>query len=152
MNAARHRLCARIVSSCIVCSLLLSCAGVLAAKTRDGAPQVARSGREFKLHPGQRVTLKGTSLRIKFVKVETDSRCPADVKCVWAGNAAVQLQAGNGRGSKTLTLNTSPSERFAKEAEYQGYKVKLVDLSPYPRSDRHIKVGDWVVTLLVSKS
>jgi hypothetical protein len=152
MNSASHLPRTRTIPFVIVCSLLLAGVGMLAAKTRtDGALQAARPGREFKLRAGQQVTLRGTRLRIKFVRVESDSRCPADVKCVWAGNAAVQFRLSSGRESKTLTLNSSPGEMFVKEGEYQGYKVTLVDLSPYPRSDRRITVRDWVVTLLVSK-
>jgi hypothetical protein len=50
-----------------------------------------------------------------------------------------------------VTLNTSKSPSFAGETEYRGYKVKLVDLSPYPRSDRKIARRDYTATLLVSK-
>lgn len=117
----------------------------------NNAPDSVRLGREFKLKAGRQVTVKGTKLRIRFVAVENDSRCPSDVTCVWAGNAAVQFQLGTGRGSKTVTLNTSKSPSFAGETEYRGHKVKLVDLSPYPRSDRKIVRRDYTATLLVSK-
>jgi hypothetical protein len=113
--------------------------------------QVVRQGQEFKLKAGRQVTVKGAKLRIRFVAVENDSRCPADVTCVWAGNAAVQLQLGTGSGSKTVTLNTSKSPSFLGETEYRGYKVKLVELSPYPRSDRKIARRDYTATLLISK-
>jgi hypothetical protein len=91
-------------------------------------------------------------LRIKFVAVEDDSRCPADVKCVWAGNAAVRLEVStNRRDSTSLTLNTSRSSALVGETQYQGYKLRLVELNPYPRSDQKIAAGDYTVTLLVSK-
>jgi hypothetical protein len=32
-----------------------------------------------------------------------------------------------------------------------GFDVKLVEFSPYPRSDQKIAADDYVVTLLVSK-
>jgi hypothetical protein len=83
--------------------------------------------------------------------VENDSRCPADVTCVWAGNAAVRFQLGTGRRSKIVTLNTSSSRTFLNEVEYQGYKVKLVGLDPYPRSDRKVGGRAYTATLLVSK-
>jgi len=50
-----------------------------------------------------------------------------------------------------VTLNTSKSPSFVGETEYHGYKVKLVELSPYPRSDRKIGRRDYTATLLVSK-
>ena len=50
-----------------------------------------------------------------------------------------------------MTLNTSKSPSFVGETEYHGYKVKLVELGPYPRSDRKIAPRDYTATLLVSK-
>src|ERR1700704_4290387 len=120
MNCARHRLCARMVSAGIICAVLFawSVRGVNARA--GGGLQIARLNSEFKLKAGQQVTLKGTRLRIRFVTVENDSRCPSDVTCVWAGNAAVRLQLSNGRSSRTVTLNTSSNASFAREVEYQG--------------------------------
>ena len=147
-----HGLCNRIASLVLICLMAFTCAETLAANPHaSGALDVVRLGREFKLKAGQQVTVKRTKLRIRFIAVENDSRCPADVTCVWAGNAAVQLQLGTGRSSKTVTLNTSKSQSFVGETEYRGYKVKLVDLSPYPRSNRKIARRDYTATLLVSE-
>ena len=152
MNSARQRPCFRLVSLGITCALLLACAQVLAAKThRVGAVKVARLNREFKLKVGERVMLKGTQLRLKFMAVANDSRCPSDVTCVWAGNAAVSLHLSTRTGSLTVTRNTSTSPPFVTDSEYRGFRVKLVDLSPYPLSKRKIAAGDYAATLLVSK-
>lgn len=151
MNCAGQRFCRRVFSL-ISCALLFACVGAVGANARsNSALESVRPGREFRLKVGRQVSVKGTKLRLRFVAVENDSRCPKDVTCVWAGNAAVQLQLGTGRGSKTVTLNTSRSPSFVGETEYQGYKVNLVDLSPYPRSDRKIGPRDYTATLLVSK-
>ncbi|HEV7799341.1 MAG TPA: hypothetical protein VGO73_14380 [Pyrinomonadaceae bacterium] len=118
-----------------------------------GLAQAARLGREFKLKARHQVTLPREGLRIKFASVKEDSRCPADVKCVWAGNAAVRLEVSmRGRSSKVLWLNTNNSSSAATENQYRGYTVKLAELSPYPRSNRKIAPGDYVATLLVSKN
>ncbi|MEP6820486.1 MAG: hypothetical protein ABJA18_13200 [bacterium] len=143
--------CPRLIFMAITCFVLA------ASNAADGNARNARQppaptlNREFKLNVGQQVAPKGTRLRITFVRVENDSRCPKDVKCVWAGNAAVQFHLSAGRRSKTVTLNTSGNSTLAREAEYQGYKVKLIELSPYPRSDRRIAARDYTATLLVSK-
>jgi len=152
MNCERHRFLTGIASLALCCLVVFASSGVLGANPHSSnAPDSVRLGREFKLKAERQVTVKGTKLRIRFVAVENDSRCPSDVTCVWAGNAAVRLQLGSGRGSKTVTLNTSKSPSFVGETEYQGYKVKLVELSPYPRSDRKIGQRDYAATLLVSK-
>jgi hypothetical protein len=126
--------------------------------TADGrakrkASTAARLGRPFTLRVGRQIALQGQELRLRFAEVTQDSRCPVDVTCVWAGNAAVRLwmSNGNGRGGKTLTLNTNKSPSLNDEAQYQGFKIKLVGLSPYPRSDHSIAAGDYTATLLVSK-
>ena len=151
MKYCHHRLRARMASLVISSVVLLTCGGVLGANPHSNGARNGRLGREFNLKVGERVTIKGTKLRIRFVAVENDSRCPSDVTCVWAGNAAVRLELGSGRSSKMVTLNTSNSPSFVGEIEYQGYKVKLVGVSPYPRSDKKIAKRDYRATLLVSK-
>lgn len=143
----------RLIFVGITCFVLLGC-----LNAADGNPpaksgtQVARLGREFKLRARHQVTLKREGLQIRFAVVKEDSRCPADVKCIWAGNAAVQLDVSiRGRGRKSLTLNTNGGSSLVDENHYRGYTVKLVELSPYPRSTKNIAAGDYVVTLLVSK-
>ncbi|MDT5293210.1 MAG: hypothetical protein QOJ76_90, partial [Acidobacteriota bacterium] len=65
-----------------------------------GATQAARVGREFKIKVGRQVTLKGDGLRVRFVAVGNDSRCPEGVTCVWAGDAEVMLEVGTGSGGR----------------------------------------------------
>jgi hypothetical protein len=154
MNFVFARLRSRLIPLCLICFVLVGCAsaadGITKPKT---SPEAPRLGREFKLRPGQQISLQGTKLRIQFTAVANDSRCPSDVTCVWAGNAAVRLNVStNRRDGKSLTLNTAKVSSLANEAEYRGYKVKLVDLTPYPRSNQKIAAGDYVLTLLVSKN
>jgi hypothetical protein len=124
------------------------------AATRRAAPaQAERVGREFKIKAGRTVTFKGESLRLRFVRVADDSRCPTNVDCIWAGNAEVLIEAsaGGARGKKALALNTNASQGRAGEGEYRRYTVKLVGLSPYPQSARKIRRDEYIATLLVTK-
>ena len=120
--------------------------------SRAGAAQAARVGREFKLRAGRSVTLGKEGLRLRFASVASDSRCPVNVNCVWAGNAEVLVEAGakNGRGKKTLRLNTNAGPERPGEGKYGHYTVKLLGLSPQPRDGRKIKKGEYTATLLVS--
>jgi|ERR1044072_4134071 hypothetical protein len=115
--------------------------------------QTARVGREFKIKAGRTVTLDGGNLRLRFARVASDSRCPVDVTCVWAGNAeiVVEVSARGWRGWRTLRLNTNASPERPGEGEYRRYTVKLVELSPQPHSKRKIPAGRYTATLLVSK-
>src|SRR5688500_566979 len=56
----------------------------------------------FNVRYGQTVTVAGT--RISFTEIN-DSRCPKDVVCVWAGDAAVRLESG----TEHVVLHTNPS-------------------------------------------
>ena len=140
MKRPSHKTLARLVLTGV---LLL---GVHAA----AAAQRARVGREFKIKAGQVVTLDGGKLRLRFVRVAEDSRCPKDVTCVWAGNAEVLVEVGGKgwRGKRTLKLNTNSGEA---EAGYGRYTIRLEALSPQPRSTGKIKPGQYTATLLVSK-
>lgn len=153
MNLGVNVSTSRFISLSLVCFVLFGGASAADGITKRKTTTVARQGRPFTLSAGRQVTLKGEKLRVRFAAVTEDSRCPADVKCMWAGNAAVRLDVTtNGRSEESLTLNTGRGASFATDARYQGYKVKLVDLSPYPRSDQKIAAADYVVTLLVSKN
>ncbi|MFL6337309.1 MAG: hypothetical protein ACJ754_28755 [Pyrinomonadaceae bacterium] len=117
------------------------------------AAQTARIGREFELKAGRVVTLDGGRLRIRFARVESDSRCPVDVTCVWAGNAELLFEVGarSWKGKTTLKPNTNASPERPGEFKYDRYTLKLVGLSPRPRSNQKIKPGQYTATLLVSK-
>ncbi len=43
-------------------------------------------GEEFTVKVGQQVKIKDTKIKLTFLAVPQDSRCPSDVACVWAGN------------------------------------------------------------------
>jgi hypothetical protein len=139
------------ISCCVLFAGSSATNAVFARVSANGAANAVRLGHEFKLRAGQQASIKGTKLRITFMNVKDDSRCPSDVTCVWAGNAAVRLWVTSGRSSKTLTLNTAGSQSLSNEVQYQGYKITLVDLGPYPRSDRKIGKNDYRATLLVTK-
>jgi hypothetical protein len=116
------------------------------------AAQAVRPGGEFKLKVGRSVTFKREGLRLKFLSVANDSRCPVNVTCVWAGNAEVLVEvgAGSGKGKRTLRLNTNAGPERPGEGKYGHYTVKLLGLTPRPRDGRKIKAGEYTATLLVA--
>lgn len=132
--------------------LLLACAALLGGQSA-GAAQTARVGREFKVKAGRVVTLDGGALRVRLARVASDSRCPADVNCVWAGNAEVLVEVGGKgwRGRRTLTLNTSAAPERPAEGRFGRYTLRLVGLAPQPRGSGKIAQGRYTAALLVSK-
>ena len=87
--------------------------------------------------PPADVTLKvGTTrnvggVEIGFMQVKEDSRCPSDVQCVWAGNAAVELSlASGGAPAVTRVVNSTLDPKTVEE---YGMRITFKALSPAPR-------------------
>ena len=80
------------------------------------------------LRTGEQRTVQG--LTIRFVGVKADSRCPDNARCVWAGNASVELRFEGGGDSVFVVLNT---EVDPKNLEVHGLRVRIESLMPYPR-------------------
>lgn len=116
--------------------------------SRANSPQLNRN---FDLQVGQSVKIEGTRLRVSFVSVAEDSRCPQNVECVWAGNAKVVLKLGghNLPPSKEVSLNTGLNP---KHISYQRYDIKLVAVKPPRKTPIEIPKSDYVITLIVTKS
>lgn len=88
-------------------------------------------------------------LRLIFLRVLEDSRCPVDVVCVWAGNARVELElilAGAGKSRVLLNSLLEP-----REASFSGYLIQYIDLKPYPKSTQQIDPRAYHLTLVVSR-
>ena len=83
-------------------------------------------------------------LFVRFVELVEDSRCPTDANCVWAGNAKIKVRVrGNGR-SHDLTLDTNGPNQSATA---EGYSIKLIGLTPQPRSNIRINRNGYVATI-----
>ena len=93
----------------------------------------AALGVPFILPGSQRVVVDG-GLTITFQAVPTDSRCPKDVDCVWAGEAKVTLAVeAPGSDLAIITLTTLAELNTPIPASYAGYQLELLDLAPYPQ-------------------
>jgi hypothetical protein len=109
----------------------------------------ATLNQNFDVKAGNRVVIQNEGLNISFLTVSEDSRCPENAKCVWSGNAKVVLRLSKaGQRAATINLNTGLDP---KNISYQGYDIKLIDVSPHRKTDAAISKGDYAVTLLVTK-
>ncbi len=74
--------------------LLLAALLVVPGLAGCTTPAVTASlGEPFTLGPGQSASIPGEDLTVRFAEVVSDSRCPAGVTCIWAGE--VELPAGD---------------------------------------------------------
>ena len=107
----------------------------------------AVSGKPFDLKAGAIAKLPdGTSL--KFERVQSDSRCPMDVMCVWAGDAIIAVTLNLAKGAtEARELHT---QQTGSQISYANYTITLSALAPYPRSNQEIPASGYIATFVVS--
>ena len=122
--------------------------GLLFAVLAAGAmPAFAKRASDVEVQINKEVTAAG-GLKIAFVELVEDSRCPTDVDCIWAGNAKIKVRVTKNGRSKVLELNTLTR---GMTPSYGNYKLKLKDLTPKPRSNVRINRNGYVATIEVTK-
>ncbi len=117
-------------------------------KESPTAPSDAQLGDPFDLRVGESAVLPG-DLTMSFARVVSDSRCPADVICIAAGEARLALRLSVG--------SDAPVEREVRvapavpEVSFSSYTIRALALMPYPRSDRTPRMGEFVATFRVTR-
>ena len=107
----------------------------------------AVAGRPFDLKAGAVATLPDGA-RLRFERVQSDSRCPMDAICVWAGDATIAVTLSAARGAtESREMHTQPT---GSQISYANYTIKLTALAPYPRSNQDIPATGYIATFVVS--
>jgi hypothetical protein len=99
---------------------------------------------EIELRIGELVQRPDFGESIEFLSVPADSRCPSDVTCVWAGDAAIRLRIGHPSFSGDTTLHTTTTPRATTIG---GVRIEVVGLRPTPVSNLPIDPKAYRVTL-----
>jgi hypothetical protein len=130
-------------------AMIVGClfAGVACDESNPVGPTV-QLNQQFTLAPGQSAAVEGTPLRIEFLQVSGDSRCPADALCIQRGDAVVRLRA-SASTTADYELHTSDDDRAL--VTHAGYRIGLAQLQPYPFSSRVIDPDAYRATLAVSR-
>ena len=95
---------------------------------------------------------EGNSL-IELVGIE-DSRCPSDVSCIWAGNAAVSMRLVQNSTFTDFVLHSNPGENTGVgELTVMEFTIELIDVNPLPTSETlgNIALEEYTVELNVSQ-
>ncbi|HEY9405694.1 MAG TPA: hypothetical protein VIQ24_23795 [Pyrinomonadaceae bacterium] len=107
------------------------------------------AGQTVQVRVGREASVTAHRLKIRFVAVREDSRCPEGVQCIWAGNARVAVRLSHaGRRAANVELNTM---KEPQEITYGNYTIKMTNLAPRPTQNRPPKARDYVATFVVSK-
>ena len=123
---------------------------MLALVACDESPTAPTVGlnQEFVLAPGEVARLADTGLRLRFVEVRGDSRCPADAICITGGDALVRIEVLSfGGGAQAYDLHTGDG----RPVVHEGFTIALVNLAPYPFSTKTILPDEYRATLRVTR-
>ena len=124
-------------------ALLLLASACSHAPTTPSAP----IGAPFRIGVGQTVRLQSASVELGFDEVLEDSRCPADVVCVWAGTAKLKAWLSVNGSRRDIELKTFPREALAID----GFTIDVQALEPFPYSNVRIDKRGYVATLVVTR-
>lgn len=105
-------------------------------------------GKQFPLAIGQTVVISGENLKIKFLDVTGDSRCPIGVTCIWAGEVSAVIQLGDD-SSANLTI-VEPGHGGQSNQTYSNYLFSF-HVEPYPEAGKPIAQEDYRLLLTVDK-
>lgn len=86
-------------------------------------------------HLGETVAVGGP--RVTPLKLLEDSRCPAGVQCVWAGQVRISVRIDLGSGSETRDLTSGKPERVADGT------LELVEVTPAKKAGLPIYPEDY---------
>ena len=94
-------------------------------------------------------------IRIEFLKIISDSRCPKSVNCVWAGEAKVQVAIYKGRkklGKKTLIFDASGVITDKKNLLFSDEEARIIGMAlfPYPQSPDNIPAEAYCLEVKIN--
>lgn len=121
-------------------------------KTNDISTVNAGLNIPFTLKINQTAVITTENLKIKFLNVTEDSRCPSDVQCVWSGQAKVQINiVNNDRNVGTFNLTKRTGYEELSILKIDGYSITLEQVDPYPISTKKIESNGYSITLKIKK-
>ena len=77
--------------------------------------------------------IPNSEVRICFDSLLSDSRCPIGMDCVWMGVGVGKFSLSTNGATYPFKLATTAMPYFGpKDTIVAGYKIELINLSPYP--------------------
>lgn len=101
------------------------------------------ASRDIVLAVGQTGTYDNLSITLN--EIESDSRCPVGVACIWAGavTANVTLENKGQKMTSAIVSNTAP-------IQFGGYSISIADVTPPAHSGLGISKGEYRLTFRVN--
>jgi len=110
-----------------------SIAPILAPRIPHPEHNAPGLGEPVELRLGECVLLDDAPLKVTFLSVEDDSRCPSGVTCVWEGQCVIVLGLTPDDGDdQRVELTVRSGHPELAEAVVAGYHVEVHAVKPYP--------------------
>ena len=134
------------------CQTARAATAELQTRNPDGSVSVTLA-EPFTLSMGESADHAG-ALRITFVEMLGDSRCPSDAVCMVMGQVQVKIgivAAGLSQTEAVLTLgDLYPGN--VQQVEINGYSLSLQAVEPYPMTTKRTQPDDYRVTFLLEQA
>ncbi|MGE3274003.1 MAG: hypothetical protein AB7O67_02750 [Vicinamibacterales bacterium] len=101
------------------------------------------------LAPGGTAIFQGTGLTVRFDRVVSDSRCPADAICIAAGDASVRVTLVTATGE--TTAEAWLADRSRSGVTRDGFLVTFEALEPYPLASVPTPADQYRATFTASR-
>jgi hypothetical protein len=111
----------------------------------------AELGEDVELKIGQTVSVVDEPIKIKFVEVVGDSRCPTGATCVWQGEVTCILEITYLDESYTKTITQPGLTQQMSTDVFQEYEINF-NILPYPELDKEIKADEYRLQLVIDKN
>ena len=109
-------------------------------------PGAIAPGEETTMRVGDEVAIVDASATLTFAGVLTDSRCPADVSCVWAGEALLAFLLDESGAAQAISV---PFGSDAAAAVLGGFRVSVIELLPGTSSASAIAPDAYAATIVI---
>lgn len=90
------------------------------------------------------------NVRVKFIEIVEDSRCPIGTDCIWAGRVIirVEVKGKNGR-PRTAELEAGKPE---STVSVDGVTISLSSVDPHPKADKKPSNREYIARITVKRS
>ena len=112
------------------------------------SPVTAKLGEQFMLYAEKATVISGENLKIEFVEVVSDSRCPLGTECVQAGEAQCKMQITYLNSKTSLTFIQQGRDDMT--TDFSPFIITF-QLQPYPVYGDQISKKDYRLKITVTR-
>jgi hypothetical protein len=153
----------RILVLLFMATGLAACSPVVTLPTLTPAPTFTPTtppettvtlGNDFTLGVGQIATLDQDVMKITFVRVDSDSRCPPDpqIQCIWAGEVKVTIEIEMESITGNFPLTLSGGMDSSEPMNLNGYAITLKAVEPQPAAEKQVDPASYRATFIIDKA